>query len=277
MAKLIVGAGSTVDAQWDADIYAGIFGSTACVLAVGNKLALSIVDNNTVRAADGVIVAEGRAIIVESGSYEEFKIPTGTAGKTATYYIGWTITWRQGVNAISQYVSTTKPNAASLRSGATSMTVVLGTVNLNGITIAGVQRTAGVASLMSDCLTPGGFSSQYEAEWSSGIIKIYNAYNSQNYLRLYLRKVGHIVGCNLDCMASMSDLGATISEISIPEKFRPVRDARAIAPHVTNGRIYQAGFTAWAVTQDGKLTFMMTADNTSFLDRSVSFAWTTNS
>ena len=145
MANLVTGAGVTVQAQWDADTLAGVFGSAPIILSVGNQMALSIVDNNTVRARDGVMVVEGRAINIPAGSYEDFKIPTGTANVNQTYYIGWTIGTVDSVEKATQYVSTSKPASASLRSGATSMTAILGTVSLEGITIKSVKRTPGIS------------------------------------------------------------------------------------------------------------------------------------
>lgn len=89
-ALLINGNGfEEVSAQRDADFYEGIFGKETCILAVGQKMSAAIV-NNSPRIYDGVILTkEGRRIQIDYGTYQDFTIPTGTAGQTAYYIIGF--------------------------------------------------------------------------------------------------------------------------------------------------------------------------------------------
>lgn len=89
-ARLINGNGfGDVTAQVDADFYEGIFGTTTGVLDVGAKMRAEMV-NNSPRIYDGVILTkEGRRIQIDYGDHQDFTIPTGTAGTTAYYIIGF--------------------------------------------------------------------------------------------------------------------------------------------------------------------------------------------
>lgn len=91
MATLINGNGNAaVYAQQDADLYVGALGNTTRILDVGSKMAATIEDANTIAIADGVILTkEGRRIQVDVGAVDEFTIPTGQAGTTRYYIIGY--------------------------------------------------------------------------------------------------------------------------------------------------------------------------------------------
>ena len=91
MATLINGNGNpAVYAQQDADFYIGSFGTSTRILGVGSKMAHTIEDANTIAVADGVILTkEGRRVQVDVGSVDEFTIPTGAAGVTRYYIIGF--------------------------------------------------------------------------------------------------------------------------------------------------------------------------------------------
>ena len=91
MAKLINGSGNpAVYANEDADLIASICGDTTCISAVGSQYAATQEDANTIGLADGVIITkEGRRIQLDEGNTDLFSIPTGTAGTTNYYIIGY--------------------------------------------------------------------------------------------------------------------------------------------------------------------------------------------
>ncbi|MBR3762182.1 MAG: hypothetical protein IKK59_05510 [Lachnospiraceae bacterium] len=59
---------------------ASFFGTGQFVMEAGNQLEASILDNNTVRILDGDILMKGRHIRINSNTYEDMIIETGTAG-----------------------------------------------------------------------------------------------------------------------------------------------------------------------------------------------------
>ena len=91
MAKLINGDGNkAIYADQDADLIASICGNVTCIAAVGGEYAATQEDANTIGLADGVIITkEGRRIQLDTGYTDLFDIPTGTAGVTNYYIIGY--------------------------------------------------------------------------------------------------------------------------------------------------------------------------------------------
>lgn len=91
MAKLINGNGNAaIYANQDADLIASLAGNVTAIAAVGNEFEATQEDANTIGLADGVIVTkEGRRIQLDDGSTDLFTIPTGTAGTTSYYIIGY--------------------------------------------------------------------------------------------------------------------------------------------------------------------------------------------
>ena len=59
---------------------ASFFGTGQFVMEAGNQLEASIMDNNTVRILSGDILMKGRHIRINSNTYEDISIETGTAG-----------------------------------------------------------------------------------------------------------------------------------------------------------------------------------------------------
>ena len=59
-----------------------MFGGGEFVMEIGEQLDASITNNNTVRILDGDILMQGGHIRIETGTYEDMTIETGTAGKS---------------------------------------------------------------------------------------------------------------------------------------------------------------------------------------------------
>lgn len=58
-----------------------MFGAGEFVMEIGNQLEGSILNNNTVRILDGDILMQGGHIRIETNTYEDLTVATGTAGK----------------------------------------------------------------------------------------------------------------------------------------------------------------------------------------------------
>lgn len=67
-------------AEDDAAIYGGLLGQD-CVLPLGQKLNATVISNNKVRIADGVVSVGGHIGRVISGDYEDMTIANGVSGK----------------------------------------------------------------------------------------------------------------------------------------------------------------------------------------------------
>lgn len=140
MAVLRCGAGADVTAQMDADLFLGIFGDAKLVLKVGRQMAASIVDNNTVRIADGVMVTQGRDIHVLANTHDDFTIETGTQNATRYDIIGYHLYKSNGKELCEKFVQKNVEvngdvEEEILRAGADEAYVSMYRVKLEGLAI----------------------------------------------------------------------------------------------------------------------------------------------
>ena len=80
--RIITGSTGTthVTSNDDGEFNQGIFGNGLIVLENGNQLSASIVDNNTIRMADGDLILQGRHALIAPNTTEDIVIETGTVG-----------------------------------------------------------------------------------------------------------------------------------------------------------------------------------------------------
>lgn len=143
MATLINGNGTpAIYAQQDADFYNGIMGPRTRILNVGSKMAATIEDANTIAIADGVIITkEGRRVQVDVGNVDEFIIPTGQAGTTRYYIIGYHLYTDGSANQLCEtFVQLMASGSETItedefREGATEVYVSLYRIEQTGLTL----------------------------------------------------------------------------------------------------------------------------------------------
>ena len=143
MATLINGNGNpAIYAQQDADLYNGIMGPRTRILNVGSKMAATIEDANTIAIADGVIITkEGRRVQVDVGNVDEFIIPTGQAGTTRYYIIGYHLYTDGSANQLCETFVQLMANGSEtipedeFREGATEVYVSLYRIEQTGLTL----------------------------------------------------------------------------------------------------------------------------------------------
>lgn len=144
---------SPITAAEDSDFQAGFCGNVTKIMPVGNEMALSIEDANTIAVADGVIITkEGRRIQIDTGDIDEFTIPTGTQGTTAYYVIGFHLYTDSNtaaelcetfVEAVESSSSTITEN--TFKEGYTEVYVPLGMVVQDGVNLDSVTALLDVA------------------------------------------------------------------------------------------------------------------------------------
>lgn len=143
MATLINGNGNpTVYAGQDSDLIAALAGNITGIAKVGSKFAATAVDANTISVSDGVIITkEGRRIQLDAGSTDAFSIPTGTAGTTNYYIIGYLLTTESDSSQVAEtFVQLMESSTATIeedtfRSGATDVYVSLYRVEQDGVNL----------------------------------------------------------------------------------------------------------------------------------------------
>lgn len=147
MAKLINGSGNpAVYANEDADLIAALAGNTTAIAAVGSEYAATQEDANTIGLADGVIITkEGRRIQLDEGKIDLFTIPTGTAGTTSYYIIGYKLsTDLQSKQTCETFVQKMDSSSATItedtfKGGATDVYVSVYRVVQNGLNIDSIN------------------------------------------------------------------------------------------------------------------------------------------
>lgn len=177
MAKLINGNGNpAIYASQDADLIASLSGNTTSIAAVGNEFEATQEDANTIGLADGVIITqEGRRIQLDDGDTDLFTIPTGTAGTTSYYIIGYKLstqadssqtceTFVQKMNSSSETIT-----EDTFKGGATDVYVSCYRVTQDGLNIDSINlllpKLGNISELKSD-LTAN--SNKFEASYQNG-------------------------------------------------------------------------------------------------------------
>lgn len=180
--KIITGSTGTthVTSNNDGELQQGIFGSGLVILANGNQLKATVVDNNTIRVEDGDLIMQGRHALIEPNTDETLTIATGTVGQnridlivahyemdTSTGYEDITLRVIKGNN------STGTPTAPAItegdiRTGAQVAETVLYEVKIEGISIASLTPKAKVIDTILDSI----------AENKSNITSVTNKVNN---------------------------------------------------------------------------------------------------
>jgi len=148
---------SPIQASQDSDYQAGTFGEKTQILNVGSKMAVSIVDNSTIRCEDGVLVTrEGRRVQIDNGDVVEWTIPTGTQGTTSYYIVGFRLyTDDESAQLCDTFVQSVSGPGATItedtfRDGAVEIFVSVARVVQNGITLESIQPLIPTAMTTDD-------------------------------------------------------------------------------------------------------------------------------
>lgn len=148
--KIITGATGEahVTSNDDGEFNEAIWGDGLVVLNNGNKLSATIVDNNTIRIADGDLVFQGRHALIEPNLYENISIDTGTSGKNRRDLICVQYKLTNGVESMNLVVkkgtattgTPTDPSytTGTIRTGAVLAEYPLYRVSISGINISSV-------------------------------------------------------------------------------------------------------------------------------------------
>lgn len=146
---------SPIQASQDSDYQAGTFGEKTQILNVGSKMAVSIVDNSTIRCEDGVLVTrEGRRVQIDNGDVVEWTIPTGTQGTTSYYIVGFRLyTDDESAQLCDTFVQLVSGPGATItedtfRDGAVEIFVSVARVVQNGITLESVESLVPTATTL---------------------------------------------------------------------------------------------------------------------------------
>ena len=158
MAILINGNGNkAIWAAQDADLIAAICGNVTSIAAVGNQFAATQEDASTIGLADGVIITkEGRRIQLDTGEVDLFTIPTGTAGVTSYYIIGYKLSQQSDTSQICETFVQKMSSASetidedTFKGGATEVYVSCYRVTQDGLNIDTIEGLLPLMGNISD-------------------------------------------------------------------------------------------------------------------------------
>lgn len=137
-------------AEDDAAIYQGVFGVDG-VLNIGSKLKATVMSNNSVRVADGVVVVNGHIGRNAYADYQDMTIENGTSGQKRNDLIVARFT-TTGAGGIDTFVLAVKKGTAGssasdpaltqqdIYAGGKQREVALYRVKLDGLSITGVDQ-----------------------------------------------------------------------------------------------------------------------------------------
>lgn len=145
----------------DAAIYRGIFGQDDYVLNVGSKLEATIIDNNTIKVADGDLVIQGHQARIRANDYEELTINNGTIGEkrhdlivaryerdTNTGIESIDLIVKEGQSGVTAQDPTVE--LGDVAEGATVRELPIYRVKLDGLNITGVEKLFDTSKTLKD-------------------------------------------------------------------------------------------------------------------------------
>ena len=167
-------------AEDDAAIYEALMGGDK-VLDIGNKLAATVITNNSVRISDGVVVVGGHVGRIVKGDYEDMTIENGTSGKKrndlicARFMVSGDIdTYKLIVVKGASGTTAVDPTIVSgnLYNGDKQRDFPLWRVCLDGLSITKVEQLFSVSSTI-----------KYLTEKTASLQTLYNQLNSNISLK----------------------------------------------------------------------------------------------
>lgn len=229
MAVLVNGIGyGPVLAPQDAMLDAGLVGGNNRILPCAQKMALTIVDSNTIRAGSGVMItSEGKRIQTMVGEYDDFSIPAGTAGTKRYYIIGYHLhVDGQSKEQVETFARSVSGPQATIQQGA----LINGDSDVY-VSRAMIQQDGTELTILSDYISiytgPGSGTSDlvYVSEnflYESG----YSAYSQSDLWKPYAAKFGRVVdlyGAYKPASKISSTSGNGVKVGTVPAGFRPLR------------------------------------------------------
>ena len=235
----------------DRDLNQGIFGSDTYILGVGSKLAATIISNNEIHIADGVIMMQGCQGVVQKGTYDTISIDNGSQGmlRKDLICIEYTKVSGTGVESLAWKVVKGTPAASSpsdpsvtsgdIQNGDSPVQVPVYRVNMNGLTLESVEA-------LVDTTQP-----------ITGIGTLYH----DSYAGTYANNTP-LGGAYIDVTAGLYLVFATIDFAS---NSTGIRSVYVMASNISdvifyNSADYGSGYDASAISVDNTVHSVMLAD-----------------
>lgn len=150
-----------VTAEQLAELQAGIAGSSACILNIGEKMRAEAVNANNIRIFDGTALIYGRQCTIDAGQHEDLTIDNGTPGYKRNdlvvfHYIKDVSTGVEDMRlkvvkgGTGETAVDPEVNNRNIRDGATESEIPFLRICLNGLTIEKCERLFPVITTNED-------------------------------------------------------------------------------------------------------------------------------
>lgn len=162
---------------------AAFFGTGEFVMEIGSQLKATIINNNTVRIADGDLLMQGRHIRINPSTYEDMTIDTGAANMNRIDLIVCTYEKDASSGIETAKIEVVKGTAVSgsasepslvtgnILEGAIKNQMPLYRVNINGVALASVTKK------FTTCPTYKKLAEQYAAQFQEAVDSYIGALN----------------------------------------------------------------------------------------------------
>ena len=162
---------------------AAFFGAGEFVMEIGSQLKATIINNNTVRIADGDLLMQGRHIRINPSTYEDMTIDTGAANMNRIDLIVCTYEKDASSGIETAKIEVVKGTAVSgsasepsivkgnILEGAIKNQMPLYRVNINGVALASVTKK------FTTCPTYKKLAEQYAAQFQEAVDSYIGALN----------------------------------------------------------------------------------------------------
>lgn len=162
---------------------AAFFGTGEFVMEIGSQLKATIINNNTVRIADGDLLMQGRHIRINPSTYEDMTIDTGAANMNRIDLIVCTYEKDASSGIETAKIEVVKGTAVSgsasepsivkgnILEGAIKNQMPLYRVNVNGVALASVTKK------FTTCPTYKKLAEQYAAQFQEAVDSYIGALN----------------------------------------------------------------------------------------------------
>lgn len=256
-----------IRAEDDASIYQSIFGEDG-VSTVGQACKATVLSNNKVRIADGIICVGGHFARIPYGDYIDCEIDYGQSEKKRNDIIVARFE-STGTGGIDTYTCEVKKGTAG--STATDPEIVqediykagkvrelpLYRVKIEGLSITAVEQLFTLRKTNEELEKElVSLNSKIKPKQWQITVHPYSNLNQSNTLKLTIKK--NVSGCVaiIDWVGSVNQNIAEFDEITIPEEFRPAVDVYVYMPSVIGTTLYSDTGTRITIKSNGKVGFI---------------------
>lgn len=226
-----------------------MFGNGQFVMEIGEELDASIINNNTVRVLDGDILMQGGHIRIETNTYEDLTIETGTSGKNRIDLIVMTYEKNSTDGTEKAYLEVLKgaetkgtPSAPEYVSGTLAEGALKNQMPLYRVKIQGVVLSS-IEGLFKTIPTYKTLAEQYAAQYEARI----TALKSADILDTAEEVMANTQKNMFAGALALKELASSVNDNLTPVVYQELQEKTFTTAEWTQG----TGGSSWTCPEDG--------------------------